>query len=43
MAEVETPAVRLVPVVAVYAAMAVCTVESRTGWSGGRGVYGVRG
>ena len=41
--EVGTPAVRLVLVVAVYAAMAVCMVESRTGWSGGRGVYGVRG
>ena len=41
--EVGTLAVRLVLVVAVYAVMAVCMVESRTDWSGGLGVYGVHG
>ena len=42
MAEVETPAVRWMPGVGVYAAMAVCMVESHMGWSGGRDVYEVR-
>ena len=41
--EVGTPAVMLVPVVAVYAAMAVCMVESRKDWSGGLDAYGARG
>ena len=41
-AEVETPAGRWVPGVGVCAAMAVCTVESHKGWSGGRGVCEVR-